>query len=199
MWKEEVDVAISTFYPCEIWEGKSEADKLLNSFASVKHNLKTSICWPCPENALTSSYGTILVMRIWSKINDFASLRHVSSLLIWWNLAFVLCSTCPFAADRRFCIWTMRLPSMKLLLRKEIREYKKYNNRLVKWMRFSRILPCLFTSKELWLVNHFPFILTIKISRWHLLDVYKSLSLRWHWLQHWEFSCCYCTGEISTC
>lgn len=63
------------------------------------------------------------------------------------------------AADKRFCYWTMKLPSMRLSSRKENKEYKRSSSKLEKLMRFSKILLYWFMNKEPWLVTYLVLVL----------------------------------------
>jgi hypothetical protein len=83
-----------------------------------------------------------------------------------------------FDADRRSYYWTMRLSSMRLLLRRENREYMKFSSKLVRWMRFLKTSLSLSMNKELWLASFilaffFPNLACVQITS----SIYFSLSL----------------------
>lgn len=76
------------------------------------------------------------------------------------------------AADKRFCYWTMKLPSMRLSSRKENKEYKRSSSKLEKLMRFSKILLYWFMNKEPWLVTYLVRVLFMALLFFWLVSSY---------------------------
>lgn len=95
---------------------------------------------------------------------------------------------------------------MRQSLRKGSKAFKKYSSKLVKLMKFSKILLCLSMNKEPWLVTYFffhffSFLLLYSFifctCSWYLMSL--NIFCRWYWFQHWELPCSNCTSKVSTC